>query len=109
MKNKSFTEILTYLYMILAGGFVISILGFLTYDNMRNGQAIYGVSRGNDAIEASGYPAILINIGIVVLILSALSYFVYIFTKRKKFEGMYISFGVLSGLLVISGAILRNV
>jgi len=109
MKNKSFTEILTYIYIILAGGFVVSTLGFLTYDNMKNGQAIYGVSRGNGAIEANGYPAIIINIGIVVLILSALSYFGYIFTKRKKFEALYISFGVLSGLLVISGAILRNI
>ncbi len=101
-----------YTYIILVGGFVVSILGFLTYDNMKNGQAgqaIYGVSRGNGAIEASGYPAIIINVGIVILILSALSYFGYIFTKRKKFEALYISFGVLSGLLVISGAILRNV
>ncbi len=109
MKNKSFTEILTYIYIILAGGFVIGTLGFLTYDNMKNGQAIYGVSRGNGAIEASGYPAIIINIGIVVLILSALSFFTYIFTRRKRIGAMYIKFGVLSGLLVISGAILRNV
>ena len=109
MKNKSFTEILTYTYIILAGGFIVSALGFLTYDNMMNGQAIYGVSRGNGAIEASGYPAIIINIGIVVLILSALSYFGYIFTKRRRFETLSKSFGVLSGLLVISGAILRNI
>ncbi len=60
MKNKSFTEILTYIYIILAGGFVISALGFLTYDSIKNGQAIYGVSRSNGAIEASGYPELLL-------------------------------------------------
>ena len=81
--------------------FLVGLLLFLTFDNAIYGQAIYGDSRGSFIV--SGPASILVNIGIVGMVISLLSYIAYLFSRSPVLLKIYKLIGAASSTLIITG------
>jgi hypothetical protein len=81
--------------------FVVGLLLFLTFDNAASGQAIYGNRLG--IFSVSGPASVLVNIGIVSLVLSFVSYVAYLFSRSPLLLKSYKFIGAASGVFIFIG------
>ncbi|BBB29723.1 hypothetical protein [Neptunomonas japonica] len=100
------SKIIIYGAGLLVVGFVVFLLLFLTFENAISGQAIYGTRQG-DAFFVTGFPATLINFGILGLILSLITYIGYLFKRHVYFLKAYRYLGLFSGVLISIGIVLN--
>jgi hypothetical protein len=81
--------------------FVVGLLLFLTFDNAASGQAIYGNRLG--VFSVSGPASVFVNIGIVSLVLSFVSYIAYLFNRSPLLLKSYKFIGAASGVFIFIG------
>lgn len=81
--------------------FVVGLLLFLSFDNAAFGQAIYASRFG--AFYVSGPASIFINIGIIGLVCSFLSFIMYLFNRSTLFLKGYKFIGAASGVFIFIG------
>jgi len=98
------SKILIYGAGIIIIAFVIILLLFLTFENAISGQAVFGTRNG--VFTVSGFPAILVNFGILGLVMSLISYIIFLFNRRVVLQKAYKYLGVLSSILVTIGFVL---
>jgi TM2 domain-containing membrane protein YozV len=89
--------------LLIVGFFVFGLL-FLTFENAISGRAIYG-TRQDDMFFVTGFPATLVNLGILGLISSLISYIGYFFKRQSYFRKAYEYLGYLGGVLIIVGIV----
>lgn len=102
--KESMSKTLIYGAGLVIVAFVIILLLFLTFENAFSGQATWGTRNG--AFTVSGFPAILVNFGILGLVISLVSYILYLFNRRVMFQNTYKYLSLLSGVLVSIGFVL---
>ena len=78
--------------------FILGLLAFLTIDNFTNSQVIYGTRNGSFSVN--GLPSILVNVGILGLITSFVSYIFFLFKRSTVFLKSYKIIGTVSGALI---------
>jgi hypothetical protein len=100
------SKIIIYGAGLLLVGFVVLLLLFLTFENAISGQAIYGTREG-DVFFVTGFPATLVNLGILGVISSFISYMCYLFKRHIYFLKAYRFLGLLSGVLITVGIVLN--
>ena len=95
------SKVIIYGAGLLVVCFIVSLLGFLTFDNLLNNRAIYGTRSGE--FNVSGFPSILVNLGILGFISSLLLYIAYLFKRNKWVYQCYTVSGFVSCFLVFGG------
>jgi hypothetical protein len=86
---------------LIVVAFVVGLLLFLTYDNATSGQAIFGNRFGSYSI--SGPASVLVNVGIIGMIGSLLSYITYLFSRSPVLLKSYKLIGTASGVFIFIG------
>ncbi len=86
---------------LIVVAFIVGILLFLTIDNAMSGQAVYGNRSGNSSV--SGPASILINVGIICMVGSLLSFIAYLFSRSPVLLKSYKIIGAISGALIFIG------
>ena len=94
-------KIVIYSAGLIVIAFVVCLLLFLTFENASSGQAVYRNRFG--AFTISGPASILINIGIVGMVGSFLSFVAYLFSRSPALLKSYKVIGAASGVLIIIG------
>lgn len=102
--KESMSKILIYGAGLIVIAFVVGLLLFLTFENAFSGRAIYGTENGSFFV--SGFPAILVNFGILSLISSLISYLVFLYTRRSIYQKAYKRLTLLSGILISIGLLI---
>lgn len=77
---------------------------FLTFENAFSYQAIYGTENGSFFV--SGFPSILVNLGILALISSLISYLVFLYARRLIYQKVYERLMLLSGIFISIGLVM---
>ena len=83
---------------LLVVAFVVGLLLFLTFENASSGQAVYGTRYGSYFV--SGPPSILVNLGILGMVVSAMSYIGYLFNRSSLLAHSYKLSATVSGVLI---------
>lgn len=86
---------------LIVVAFVVGLLLFLTFENATLGQAIYGNRLG--LFSVSGPASVFVNIGIVGMVGSLLSYVAYLFSRSSVLLKSYKFIGAASGVLIFIG------
>lgn len=86
---------------LLVVALVVGLLVLLTIDNATSGQAIFG--NRFSSFRVTGPASILINIGILGMVGSLLTFISYIFSRRRMLLRSYQFLGAASGLIIFIG------
>jgi len=97
------TRYLIYGAGLLVIAFVVGLLLFLTFENAVTGTAVYGTRSGS--FRVSGFASILVNVGIVGLVLSTVSYIIYLAKRSASLLKCYQYIGAVSGVFILLGAL----
>ena len=81
--------------------FVVGLLLFLAFDNAASGQATYANRLG--VFNVSGPASIFVNVGIVGLVCSFLSFIMYLFNRSPLLLKSYKFIGAASGVFIFIG------
>jgi hypothetical protein len=95
------SKILIYGTGLVVVAFVVGLLLFLTFDNAASGQAIFGSCLG--AFSVNGPASVLVNIGIIGIVGSLLSFIAYLFSRRPLLLKSYKIICAASGVFIFIG------
>jgi hypothetical protein len=95
------SKIIIYGAGLIVVAFVVGLLLFLTFDNATSGQAIYGNRLGSFSV--SGPASVLVNIGIVGMVSSLISFIAYLFSRSPVLLKTYKFIGAASGVFIFIG------
>jgi len=92
------SKIIIYGAGLLIVTFVIGLLLFLTFENVSSWQAVYGTRY--DTFFVSGPSSVMVNLGILGMAVSAVSYIGYLFNRSSLLARSYKLLAALSGVLI---------
>ena len=95
------SKIIIYGAGLVVVAFVVGLLLFLTFDNAASGQAIFGSRLG--VFSVNGPASVLVNIGIVGMVGSLLSFIAYLFSRSPLLLKSYKFIGAASGVFIFIG------
>jgi hypothetical protein len=104
---SKFFKFLAWLYIVITLGLVSFILIKLTIENFGRNIAVYGTRNGS--IEVIGSPSILVNVGILGLVCSAILYSIHLFNRSKSLLKAHYCFTVLSIIIILVGMVWSRV
>jgi hypothetical protein len=95
------SKIIIYGSGLIIVAFVVGLLLFLTFDNAASGHAVFGNRSG--VFSVSGPASIFVNLGIVGMVGSFLSFVAYLFSRNPTLLKSYKIIGVASGVSIFIG------
>ena len=95
------SKIIIYGAGLVVVAFVVGLLLFLTFENASSGQAIFGNRLG--VFSVNGPASVFVNVGIVGMVGSLLSFIAYLFTRSSRFLKSYKLIGAASGVFIFIG------
>jgi hypothetical protein len=95
------SKIIIYGAGLVVVAFVVGLLLFLTFENATSGQAIFGNHLGLFSVK--GPASVLVNIGIVSMVGSLLSFIAYLFSRSPLLLKAHKFIGAASGVFIFIG------